>query len=169
MSMAEPQIIPFQGERVQYVSDKPFAELLVTFRAAVGERPMPLDDLSAAAKIGWEAYRALVEARLEGNDFMLFGLVDHGEWIRTTGIDRDVVRAIIGNPLIAITMLRHDVKAGLFAPVELLLVGEDDDRSSLTYVKPSSLIVVADNPPLLAAAQVLDDKLATLAAAVTGS
>ena len=28
---------------------------------------------------------------------------------------------MIGNPLIAITMLRHDVTAGLFAPVELLL------------------------------------------------
>lgn len=40
---------------------------------------------------------------------------------------------------------------------------EDGSRSSLTYVKPSSLMVVDDNPPLRKAALVLDNKLATLA------
>ena len=33
-----------------------------------------------------------------------------------------------GNPLIAITMIRHDITAGLFAPVEIL-VTEKDERS----------------------------------------
>ena len=64
-------------------------------------------------------------------------------------------------------MLRHDVTAGLFAPVEVLLVDEGEDRSSLTYVKPSSLMVVEDNPQLLSAAKELDAKLAALAAKVT--
>jgi hypothetical protein len=58
------------------------------------------------------------------------------------------------------------VTAGLFAPVELLLVEEDNDRSSLTYVQPSSLMVVEANPPLLAAARKLDAKLAALASAI---
>ena len=64
-------------------------------------------------------------------------------------------------------MLRHDVKAGLFAPVELLLVDEGEGGSSLTYVKPSSLMVIEPNPELLAAAQKLDAKLAALAEKVT--
>jgi hypothetical protein len=63
-------------------------------------------------------------------------------------------------------MLRHDVTAGLFAPVELLLVDEGDG-SSLTYVKPSSLMVIENNPELLAAAEELDAKLAALATKVT--
>jgi hypothetical protein len=62
--------------------------------------------------------------------------------------------------LIAITMLRHDVTAGLFVPVELLLADEGEDRSSLTYVTPSSLMVTGNNPELLDAAQELDAKLA---------
>jgi len=69
-------------------------------------------------------------------------------------------------PLIAITMLQHDLTAGLFAPVELLILEEDDNRSSLTYIRPSSLMVIEDNPPLRAAALVLDEKLAALAARV---
>jgi uncharacterized protein (DUF302 family) len=98
---------------------------------------------------------------------MLFTLFDHGAWIKMAGIDRKVLRVILGNPLIAITMLRHDVTAGLFAPVEVLLVDEGEDRSSLSYVQPSSLMVVEDNPQLLSAAKELDAKLAALAAKVT--
>ncbi len=97
---------------------------------------------------------------------MLMHLIDHGEWLATAGINRKALRAILGNPLIAITMLRHDLTAGLFAPVELLILEEDHNRSSLTYVKPSSLMVVDDNPPLRAAALALDEKLAALAAKV---
>jgi uncharacterized protein (DUF302 family) len=98
---------------------------------------------------------------------MLFGAFDHGGWIAKAGIGRDVLRVIVGNPLIAITMLRHDVTAGLFAPVELLIVGEGAGGSSVTYVQPSSLMVVAANPPLLAAARELDAKLAALIASIT--
>ena len=98
---------------------------------------------------------------------MLFKVFDHGAWIRKTGIGRKVLRVILGNPLIAITMLRHDVTAGLFAPVEVLLVEEAAGRSSLTYLKPSSLMVIEDNPELLSAATELDAKLAALAVKVT--
>ena len=97
---------------------------------------------------------------------MLFALFNHGAWISKAGIDRKVLRVIIGNPLIAVTMLRHDVTAGLFAPVELLVVDEDGGHTSLTYVQPSSLMVVETNAPLLAAARALDAKLAALASAI---
>ena len=100
---------------------------------------------------------------------MLFALFDHGAWIKKAGIARQVLRVVIGNPLIAITMLRHDVNAGLFAPVELLITDEQGDRSSLTYVVPSSLMVVQQNEPLREAAQQLDAKLAALAAKVTAA
>ncbi len=76
---------------------------------------------------------------------------------------------LIGNPLIAITMIRHDVTAGLFAPVELLITEEADGGSAVTYVEPSSLMVVEPNPPLLAAARDLDAKLDALVAKVTGA
>ena len=97
----------------------------------------------------------------------MFNVFDHGGWINYAGINRKMLRVILGNPLIAITMIRHDVTAGLFAPVELLVLDEDDGRSSITYVKPSSLMVVESNPPLLAAAEELDAKLAALVAKVT--
>jgi uncharacterized protein (DUF302 family) len=76
---------------------------------------------------------------------------------------------IIGNPTIAITMLRHDLTAGLFAPVELILIEEYNGHCSPTYVRPSSLMVVEKNDALLDAAKQLDSKLQALATKVTSA
>ncbi|ORV56190.1 hypothetical protein AWC03_16690 [Mycobacterium europaeum] len=158
--------IRFTGVRVRYDSTKSYDELLAALLADIGEQPVPINDIATSTG-DWEPYRQRVESHVGPSGFMLFGVVDHGAWIAKAGIDRRAVRVILGNPLIAITMLRHDVTAGLFAPVELL-IADEGAGSSLTYVKPSSLMVVAPNPELLGAAEQLDAKLAALAATVTG-
>ena len=110
-----------------------------------------------------------VESHVGPSGFILFALMNHGAWIKKVAIRKKVLRVVIGNPLLAITMLRHDLTAGLFAPVELIIIEEDNNQSSLTYVRPSSLMVVEKNEPLLAAAEVLDAKLQMLAAKVTAA
>ncbi|GAA4542103.1 DUF302 domain-containing protein [Mycobacterium paraffinicum] len=155
----------FDGVRVRYDSAKSYDELLAALLADIGERPIPINDIAATSD-SWESYRERIEPHVGPSGFMLFGVVDHGAWIPKAGIDRKAIRLILGNPLIAITMLRHDVTAGLFAPVELLITDEPAG-CSLTYVKPSSLMVVEPNPELLSAAEELDAKLAALAEKVT--
>src|SRR5277367_4246755 len=110
-----------------------------------------------------EAFEKKVQQYVGDGGFMLFQEMDHGRWIEKYGIKRRLIRWIFGNPLIAITMIRHDYTAGLFVPIELLLAESDDGAScNVTYVVPSSLIVVDANPQLLAAAQVLDAKTEAL-------
>lgn len=154
----------FDGVRVRYESTKSYDELVAALLADIGETPVPINDIGAAND-DWDSYQHEVEKFVGPSGFMLFGLFDHGAWITKAGIDRKMLRVIVGNPLIAITMIRHDVTAGFFAPVEVLLLDEPGG-SSLTYVKPSSLMVVAENPELLSAAEALDAKLAALAAKV---
>ena len=165
MSAPEPREVPFTGVRLRFDSSKNFDELVDALLSDVGEKPVMIDDIAINFE-SWDAYQEKVESYVGPSGFMLFGLFNHGGWIRKVGIDRKALRVIIGNPLIAITMLRHDLTAGLFAPVELLLVEEDNNRSSLIYVQPSSFMVVETNPPLLAAARELDAKLAALASAI---
>ena len=99
---------------------------------------------------------------------MLFAEFDYHQWLGLYGIQRKLARWILGNPVIAITMIRHDLEAALFAPVELLLV-EDENREGVTvvYDLPSSLMVTRENPPLLEAAAALDAKLEDLVTEVT--
>ncbi len=160
-----PQETRFDGVRVRYDSSKSYGQLLAALLADIGDKPVPINEIATASG-GWQEYQERVESHVGPSGFMLFALLDHGAWVTKAGIDRKVMRVILGNPLIAITMLRHDVSAGLFAPVELLVMDEGTG-SSLTYVKPSSLMVVEHNPELLSAAEELDAKLAALAEKVT--
>jgi uncharacterized protein (DUF302 family) len=165
MSSSEPQTISFTGLRLRFESRKTFDELVAALHAAVGDKPVPIDDLAASFD-SWESYEREIRTHVGSSGFMLFASFNHGGWIVKAGIRREALRLIIGNPLIAITMLRRDLTAGLFAPVELLLTDETSG-SALTYVVPSSLIVVERNPSLAAAANDLDAKLAALAEKVT--
>ncbi len=151
---------------MRYDSDKSYDELLAALLADIGSDPVPIGDIAKVSG-DWQTYAERVRTHVGPSGFMLFALLDHGGWITKAGIDRRAMRVVLGNPLIAVTMLRHDVTAGLFAPVEVLLLDEGE-RSSLTYVKPSSVMVFEPNPELHSAATELDSKLAALAAKVAG-
>jgi hypothetical protein len=107
--------VRFDGVRLHYDSAKSYDELVAALLADIGEHPVPINHLAATTD-GWRSYQERVESHVGPSGFMLFGLVDHGAGITKAGIDRKALRVILGNPLIAITMLRHDVTAGLFAP-----------------------------------------------------
>jgi uncharacterized protein (DUF302 family) len=167
MSTGEPRQIPFRGVRLRFDSAKSYDDLVEALFADVGRQPVPINDIGEKFT-SWDDYEREVAAHVGPSGFMLFATFDHGSWITKAGINRKMLRVVIGNPLIAITMIRHDVTAGLFVPVELLITNEEDGGSALTYVVPSSLMVVEPNEPLDAAALELDAKLSALAAKVTG-
>ena len=164
----EPAVSRFEGARIRFDSPLGFDRVLERLRAAI--TPLPLAEFNKAvtASNSQEAFEAAMGRCVGASGFVLFGEIDHGAWIAKYGIRRRALRWIFGNPLIAITMLRHDLQAGLFVPIELLLLEtEDQRRCSVTYVRPSSLIAINQEPELLAAAQALDAKAhAYVAAAV---
>ena len=163
---SEPRRTPFHGVRLRFDSTKSFDDLVAALLGDVGDTPVQIDDIAVKFD-SWESYEREVQSHVGPSGFMLFATLDHGAWIKKAGIERKALRIVIGNPLIAITMLRHDVTAGLFAPVELLITEEENGQSALTYVVPSSLMVVEPNEPLRTAALELDAKLASLARKVT--
>ena len=119
MSASEPQTIPFDGVRLRFGSTKSFDDLVDAVLADVGREPVPIDDIAKRSAAG-----SPMSTRCNPTSAQVVSCCsdsfNHGGWIAKTGIHRKVLRLVIGNPLIAITMMRHDVTAGLFAPVELL-------------------------------------------------
>ncbi len=159
---------PFTGIRLTVLSPLPFDDVIDRLRKAMGQSSLPELVRLAQQPITEAEFVNTVQERFVGeSDFMLFAELDHGGWLSKFGIHRRVLRWILGNPLLAITMIRHDITAGLFAPVELLITDNGDGHgATLTYVRPSSLMVVVENPPLRAAAEKLDAKLDALVARV---
>jgi uncharacterized protein (DUF302 family) len=157
---------PFQGLRIEVDTSVSFDEVLIRLRRLMGDARVPEVVALAKEAITEAEYAQKVEERFIGESgFTLFHEIDHGGWLPRFSINRRSVRLILGNPLIAITMIRHDITAGLFAPVEILVTEkEGGPGTTITYVAPSSVMVIEENPPLLEAAKGLDEKLDALIA-----
>lgn len=79
-------------------------------------------------------------------------------------------RFILGNPLIAITMLERDINAGLFVPVEVLIVEDEEGKGCrVVYMLPSGLVAGYEGASreLVEAARQLDEKLEVMIRDVT--
>jgi uncharacterized protein (DUF302 family) len=157
----------FEGVRVRIESARPFDDVLRRLREQTGKSTVPQVNEVAAGSASAAEFEAEINRRFVGpSGFMIFAEIDHTGWIGKYGIERKVLRVILGNPLFAITMLREDIAAGLFVPVEILLVG-NGAGSTLYYVRPSTLMLVEPNPKLSEAARELDRKLDLLLTAIT--
>jgi uncharacterized protein (DUF302 family) len=156
----------FKGIRTEVTTSLGFDEVIGRLRKQMGATSIAEVVALAKSAINAVEYTRQVEEKYVGESgFMLFGEIDHGGWLPKFGINRRTTRWILGNPLIAITMIRSDITAGLFAPVELLVTeAEEGLGATITYVRPSTLMVIEENPPLLAAAKALDEKFDALVA-----
>jgi len=154
----------FTGVRVVVTTATLFDEVLDKLMGLLGHAPLEQLGALVLASSNREVFEREVQRRFVGESgFMKFGAIDHGSWLGLYGIHRRTVRWIFGNPLIAVTMIKYDMTAGLFAPVEMLITeAEDGVGATLTYVLPSSLMVIEDNQALQAAAEELDKKVAAL-------
>ncbi len=162
------RVVPFEGKRMVHQSTRTPDEVLEVLRGRMGNVAVNRVIELAAAVSSVEQYEAEITALAGDSGFILFAEMDHGAWINLYGIKTRLVRVIFGNPLVAITMLRHDVSAGLFVPIELLVAENPDGGSVVTYVLPSSLIAIEGNADLLEAAMVLDAKAEALVASAVG-
>jgi uncharacterized protein (DUF302 family) len=154
----------------EHVSSRSFDEVVSAFESAVGSvEEIGLEALAASAK-STEEFETSVHSREGTSGFMRFLTVDHGGWLPRVGLKGKARMYTIGNPLIARTMLQHDIAAGLNVPVRLMIYEEPASRTTrLAYDLPSSLMSGLKNEEVNAAAKKLDAKLIALAVHATGA
>ena len=154
----------FTVDHVRLATDKPFEEVAQAFDRQLG-RFDPDVYQSLAASGDAEGVRAKIEAMAGPSGFMLFGTTDHGALLRLAGQKRKAVQYVVGNPLFALQMTQHDLRAGLYAPLRVLLYEDERGRTCLEYDKPSSLFGQFQNDRISPTAAMLDKKLEALIAA----
>jgi uncharacterized protein (DUF302 family) len=150
-------------EHVRVETEKPFAEVVAAFEAQMGKfDPAVYEELRGGAD------SEIVRARLEGmagpSGFMLFRTSDHGALLRLAGQTRKAVQYLLGNPLFAIRMTQHDIRAGLYAPLRVLVYEDEGGKTCVEYDRPSSLFGQFGNAGVTEVATMLDRKLEQLVA-----
>ena len=109
-----------------------------------------------------ENFAASVRAAEGSSSFILFLKVDHSSWLARVGIGGRATMYTIGNPLIAQTMIRHNIEVGLNVPVRVLIYEDAASKTGrIGYDLPSSLMARLKNAEVTAAAKLLDEKLAS--------
>src|SRR5262249_19014846 len=111
---------------------------------------------------GPEEARARIEPMTGPSGFMLFGTADHGALLRLAGQERKAIQYVVGHPLIALEMTRHDVGASLCAPLRVLIYEDDKGKACLEYDRPSSLFGQFGDARITPTATLLDRKMEAL-------
>jgi uncharacterized protein (DUF302 family) len=154
----------FVVDHVRLETDKPFEEVAKAFERQLGRfDPEVYKALGAGGNA--EGARARIEAMAGPSGFMLFGTNDHGALLRLAGLKRKAVQYVVGNPLFALRMTQHDIRAGLYAPLRVLLYQNEEGKTCLEYDRPSSLFGQFGDDRISPTAALLDKKLEALVAA----
>jgi uncharacterized protein (DUF302 family) len=154
----------FLVDHVHLTTDKPFEEVAQAFERQLGRFDPDVFQTIAAGGDA-EGAKARIEAMAGPSGFMLFGTTDHGALLRLAGQQRKAIQYVVGNPLFALQMTQHDLRASLYAPLRVLLYEDEGGRTCLEYDKPSSLFGQFSDDRIAPVASMLDRKLEALVAA----
>jgi len=102
-------------------------------------------------------------AQMEGEEgLMIFVVQNHGALLRLAGTTGRAKRYHVGNPLVALQMTRHDIRAGLYAPLSVLVYEAEPGVVRVEFDQPSTLFGQFGNADLTAVGRELDRKLASV-------
>jgi uncharacterized protein (DUF302 family) len=150
-------------EHVRVTADKPFDKVRRAFEEQLGQFNPEAYKLLADGEDA-EKVRKRIEAMAGPSGFMLFRTSDHGALLRLAGQKKKAIQYLVGNPLFAVQMTQHDIRAGLYAPLRVLLYENEEGKTCVEYDKPSSLFGQFGNAKVTEVARLLDRKLEQLVA-----
>jgi uncharacterized protein (DUF302 family) len=151
-------------DHVHRTTDKPFGDVTTAFEQQLGRfEPGVYQALATGGDA--EGARAKIEAMAGPSGFMLFATHNHGALLRLTGQQRKAVQYVVGNPLFALQMTQHDIRASLYAPLRVLIYEDGQGKTCVEYDKPSSLFGQFGNDRIAPTAAMLDRKLEALVSA----
>jgi uncharacterized protein (DUF302 family) len=151
-------------DHVRRTTDKPFEDVTTAFERQLGRfEPGVYQALAVGGDA--EGARAKIEAMAGPSGFMLFATHNHGALLRLAGQQRKAIQYVVGNPLFALQMTQHDIRASLYAPLRVLIYEDNQGKTCVEYDRPSSLFGQFGNDRISPTAAMLDRKLEALVAA----
>ena len=116
-------------------------------------------DYANGALMAPQDVQSYLESLQGDTGLILFTIQNHGDLLNLYGKPRKAKQYVIGNPLIAIQMTVHDIRAALYAPLRMIVYESEDQNVFAEYDLPSTLFGQFGNIDVLEVAKGLDIKL----------
>ena len=118
-----------------FVIDASFERFTGALHEVLGHVPSGVEqDFVARPKLAAQRIKAAEGAQ----NLMIFSVFDHGAALNMVGGAKKAKQYLIGNPLTAISMTQHDIRAALYAPLRVLVYEQAPGRTIVEYDQPSS-------------------------------
>jgi len=150
-------------ERLSVISSKPFGSILKKLEMQIGHPDMSAFTKAVAAAESYGELQKIVQKAIGTSGLMEFTRFNLGEVIRKEHGpgSPNIVRLVVGNPLIMKQMADHVHDVGSYAPVNIL-IDERSDGVHLSYDRMASLLAPYGSAEALAVARNLDSKIENL-------
>src|SRR6185436_4948580 len=114
--------------RFTLVSSRPFEEISRTLTSSIGKPEMTAFRRALVAAESFAELEAVVRGAVGSSDLMEFVRFDAGEVLRKGGHERgpEMLRLVVGNPLMMRAMAETAPEAAAYAPVTILIDGRAD-------------------------------------------
>jgi len=153
----------YEANRRELSFAVPYPHFCSAFEALLGRMDTHAGDDNS--RLAPPEFRAKLASYIGPLDFSLFQKLDHGALLRGLGIgNARATTYVFGNALIAAEMTRHDVRAGLYVPLRLLVRESAPNEVLVTYDLPSATLAQFHRAEIDAVARSLDDKVQHLVA-----
>src|ERR1035437_4696987 len=118
--------IPFYNERIEWIIDQSYSKTMRKIHSIL-KKP-------ALFKLGFmlrfkqaERFTAYINQNTGVLGLMILGSIPHGSIISLSGERQRAVQLLIGNPLIAMSMMKIHPEAGVYAPLRVFISEIDHD------------------------------------------
>jgi uncharacterized protein (DUF302 family) len=146
----------FTVEHIRIVSTRSFGDVRAALESRV--QALALDRVVPLMKKGDMAgARAELERQASPAGLTIMYTLEHGVGLAVElGNPRPAVAYGIGNFLVAISITKHNLAAGLYAPIRVVLYGADDGTAVIEYDRPSSTFALFGDTAIDVVAKQLD-------------
>ena len=143
-------------EHIRIDSDKLYGEA----QAALEKLPRFDDRIRALLHYG-EIDRVNAELKKIQGDagLVIFSVATHGAWLQIRSGKRNAAQYVIGNVLVSTQMTQHELAAGLYAPLRIMLYENESGTATFEYDQPSTLFGQYGDERVTAVAKELDQKI----------
>jgi uncharacterized protein (DUF302 family) len=149
---------------VDVTTRKPFADVVAAF-----ERKVPAGDVATLNRLAQlRATAGQIEEAVQGMvgelGLMILGRLEQGALASLLGRPKKLTTFLIGNPVLANRMFERNPAVGAYAPLRATIYEDYSGITHFSYERPSTSLAQFDDEEIRAVGQILDEKIADLAA-----